>query len=121
MALGRRYWWLVIVVLVAVIDIAGRFVLTFDMARVTAFESVLFVGTSLVLAVISTKYRHASLLLARVERGLAVVFGLAGVRASLWAAGVGVAVANLVTLVIGVALAIGLVLRKRYLAQRRTG
>lgn len=121
MVLGRRYWLLMIVVLVAVVDFVGRLVLAFDMARVAALESVLFVGTSVLVAVITTTYRGTSVLLGRVERGVGVAFGLAGVRAIVWAAGARVGVANLVTLGIGVALAIGVVIRKRYQARRPTG
>ena len=66
------------------------------MARVAALESVLFVGTSVLVAVITTTYRGTSVLLGRVERGVGVAFGLAGVRALLWAAGARVGVENLV-------------------------
>lgn len=120
MARGRRYWWLVVVVLVTGLDIVGRLVLAFDMARVAAFESVLFAGTFVLVSVIKAKYRPTSVVVSRVERGLAAAFGLAGVRAVVWAVGAGVAAANLVAFVTGVALAIGFVLRKRYVTRRRT-
>ena len=118
-AFGRRYWWVVIFAFAAAVDIAGRFVLAFDMLRVAVFESVLFGSTGVLFAVIDTKYRHASVPIRRLEIGLAAAFGLAALRVILWAAGAGVAVANVVVAVVGVGLVTGLLIRKRYVGRRR--
>jgi hypothetical protein len=105
---------LVIVGVVAVIDVAGRFALNFDMAQVALFESVLFVVACALVAVITTKYAPESLALRRVERGVAVAFGLASVRVMVWAAGARPGVANMAALVVGLILAVLMIaLRKR--------
>ena len=115
---GRRYWWLVIVGVVSVIDLVGRFALNFDMAQVALFESVLFVGACAFVAVITTKYAPESRALRRVERGVAVAFGLASVRAMLWAAGARPVVANMAALVVGLMLAFVMIALRRRPASR---
>ncbi len=95
MPFGRRYWWLAISGVVAVIDIGGRFALSFNIARVALFESLLFAGAAALMVLLTTKYAPESLALSRVERGFAVAFGLASVRMMVWAAGARVGVANI--------------------------
>jgi hypothetical protein len=114
MTVSRRHWWLVIVIAVALIDIVGRLALGFAMARVIVFESVLFLGACMLIAMATARYPSQSLLVRRGERVLAVVFGLAGLRVMVWAAGAGVGVANCVVLGIGLMLALALVIRTRY-------
>ena len=118
MARGRRYWSLALVSVVIVLDIFGRVALAFDMPRIVAVEAVLFVAACLLLGVIVTHYPPASGLLARAERGLAVVFGLGGIRATVWAIGGSVVAANLVAFVAGVALVVAYIVAKRVRRRR---
>ena len=118
MPVCRRYCWLVIVGVVAVIDIVGRFALNFDMAQVALFESVLFVVACAVVAVITTKYAPESRALRRLERGVAVAFGLASVRVMVWAAGARPGVANMAALVAGLILAVLMIARRKRPAPR---
>ena len=119
MASGRRYWSLAIVIVVTVLDIFGRLALAFDMPRIVASEAVLFVAACLLMSVIVTQYQLGSGLLARVERGLAVLFGLGGLRATVWAVGGSVVAANLVAFVAAVALVVGYIVGKRVLRRRQ--
>jgi hypothetical protein len=119
MAVGRRHWWLVIVVTVALIDIVGRRALRFAMARVIVFESVLFLGACVLVTVVTARYPSQSLWVQRVERVLVVVFGLACLRVMIWAAGSGVAVANMVVLAVGLMLTLGMVIRALYVRRVR--
>jgi hypothetical protein len=119
MARGRRYWSLAIVIVVTVLDIFGRLALAFDMPRIVAVEAVLFVAACLLISVIVTQYKLAYGLLARAERGLAVVFGLGGLRAAVWAVGGSVVLANLVAFFAGVALVVGYIVGKRVLRRRQ--
>lgn len=54
---GRRYWWLLLLGLVAALDFAGRLLLAFEMRRVALFESILFVATSVLMLPLSRRYR----------------------------------------------------------------
>ena len=112
---GRRHWWLVIVLSVALIDIVGRFVLRFAMGRVIVFESVLFLWACVLVAVATVRYSSKSERARWIERALVVVFGLAGLRVMVWAAGGSVGVANMVVLGVGLMVALWLVIRARYL------
>ena len=115
---GRHYWSVAIVIVVTIVDIFGRLALAFDMPRVVAIEAVLFVVACLLMGMIVTRYRLASGLLSRVERGLAVVFGLGGVRATVWGVGTSVMTANLVAFVMAVVLVVGYIVAKRVLRRR---
>ena len=119
MVRGRRYWSLAIVILVTVLDIFGRLALAFDMPRIIASEAVLFTAACLLMGVIVTQYQLPSGLWARVERGLVVVFGLGGVRATAWAVGGSIVAANLVTFVAAVVLVVGYIVGKRVLRRRQ--
>lgn len=119
MAPGRRYWWLVILGVVGLVDIVGRLAMNFDMPRVALFEAILFVGTCALFATITKGHAPRSRALKRLECGFAVVFGLASVRVMVWAAGARVAVANMAALVLGLILLVGIVLWKRHASHRR--
>jgi hypothetical protein len=115
-----RHRWLVIVLVVALIDIGGRFAFGFNMARVIVFESVLFVAACVLMAVLAVKLPAKSARLGLVERWLGAAFGLAGIRTIVWASGAGVGVANVVVVGVGVILVLGLVINGLISKRRRS-
>lgn len=106
----RQYRRALIVVIGSVIaDFAGRWALDFDMDRVIPFEALLFLAGGGVLLLAAKRDRPDSARALRLDLWLALAFGLAGVRAGLWAAGMPVYVANLVILVVGIFLGVRLI------------
>jgi hypothetical protein len=109
-----RYRGLIVLAVVAVLDLAARFAFDFDMARVTAFEAVLFLTTCVLLMALSAVVPLAAATWRGVDRVAAVVVGLAGVRAAVWASGAPVMLANLITLAIAATVALGYVVWRRW-------
>ena len=104
---------LIIVVGVSIADLAGRFALQFQMKRVTLFEALLFAFAAILL--IWPRHHKGS----AIESWLAVVFGLGSLRATLWAGGLRVGLANLVVLGVFLLALLGYAIR-RWVYGRRT-
>ena len=68
-----------------------------------------FAALFLLLIVIARRRPAANAKVRRIETGLAVLFGLGSIRATLWAVGVTVAMANLIVFVIGIAGVVGFI------------
>jgi uncharacterized membrane protein len=79
------------------------------MSRVVPLEAILFLLGSFVLLWASRRDKADSLNAQRLDLWLALAFGLAALRAALWASGVPVYVANLVILALGIVLGAGFV------------
>jgi uncharacterized membrane protein YfcA len=106
----RQYRRALVVVIASVIaDFAGRWALDFDMGRVIPFEALLFLAGGGVLLLAAKRDKPDSARALRLDLWVALAFGLAGVRAGLWAAGMPVYVANLVILVLGIFLGVRLI------------
>jgi hypothetical protein len=116
-----RYRWLVVILLAAAIDFSARLALGFDMARVAVAEAVLFGGVAALMFWTARTSRLDSTPLHRLEVASAMAFGFAAVRASVWAAGARVLVANLITLGLAVAVGLGLLVRWRRVRRQRRG
>lgn len=83
------------------------------MDRVIPFEAVLFLAGAGVLFWAARRDKPDSTRAWRLDLWLALVFGLAGARAGLWAGGMPVYVANLVILVLGIFLGARLIVWSR--------
>ena len=109
-----RRWmpWLLLFAIVAIIELAVRFAIPFELRRVLVVEAVLFLGAGVVSGMLVRRsvqvgWRYA------LQWVLVGALVLAAVRAGFWAAGVPVARANQIIGLLG-ALALGAVwLRRR--------
>jgi len=109
---------LLITAAVAAADLIARLVFIFEMSRVVVVEAVLFGVACLLLLWAAGRDRVASLTAGRFDLFLAIFFALGSLRASLWAAGLRVGLANLITLGVGVVIAMGYLSRR--CTRRRT-
>jgi hypothetical protein len=94
--------WTLIILAVGLVDFAVRFGTGFNMVWVLRGEAVLFLGTGLALWMLQRRTPAQIRWQRRVQRVLAALFGLGGLRAALWGSGVAVARANVVVLILGV-------------------
>ena len=111
---GRQ--WMLLILVVTLADGAVRFATNFAMVWVVRAEAILFLGASLALRVLLDRRPAQVRWQLGLQRALVAAFALAGLRAALWAAGLHVARANIVVLVVGallVALAIVRARRRR--------
>ena len=113
MTLARKSLWLLLLLGSIGIDFAARILLDFDIQRVVTFEAAFFAALFLLLIVIARRRPAANAKVRRLETGLAVLFGLGSIRATLWAVGVTVAMANLIVFVIGIAAVVGFMAWRR--------
>jgi hypothetical protein len=104
---------LAVVTASVIADFAARFAFDFDMDRVVPFEAVLFLAGAGTLLWAAGRDKPISPRARRLDLWLALVFGLAGVRAGLWAGGMPVYIANLVILVLGIFLGARLIVWSR--------
>jgi ABC-type iron transport system FetAB permease component len=112
---------LIVLVAATLADLTVRFAVNFDTSRVVSLEAVLFLVASAALLWAARRDKAVSLSARRVDLWLALAFGLAALRAALWASGVPVYVANLVILVLGIVLGAGFVLWSRRAARESAG
>lgn len=94
-------------------DLAARYLLDFDMKRVVPFEAALFLATAGALLWAARQDKPECSRAHRLDLWLALAYGLAGVRAGLWASGIPVHIANLVILVLGIFLGARLIVWSR--------
>jgi hypothetical protein len=104
---------LVVMVAAVIADFTARFAFDFDMDRVVPFEAVLFLAGAGTLLWAAGRDKPFSPRAQRLDLWLALAFGLAGVRAGLWAGGMPVYIANLVILGFGIVLGALLFIRSR--------
>jgi hypothetical protein len=100
----KSHKWLVwtgLAAAIAAIDLATRFALPFDLQRVLLVEALLFFVGGLAVLGIGTRPPQASGWRRVLERLLAGGLVLAALRSALWAAGLPVARANLIILILG--------------------
>ena len=95
---------LVIVLAATLADITARFAVNFETSRVVSLEAILFLIGGAMLLWAAKRDKGESLNAQRLDLWLALAFGLAGVRAALWAVGIPVFIANLVILALGIVL-----------------
>jgi ABC-type iron transport system FetAB permease component len=112
---------LIVLAAATLADFTVRFVVNFDTSRVVSLEAVLFLVASAVLLWAARRDKADSLNAQRLDLWLALAFGLAALRAALWASGIPVYVANLVILVLGIVLGAGFVLWSRRAARESAG
>jgi hypothetical protein len=86
--------WTAVVTIATALDLAGRFLLPFDLMRVMRIEAVLFPFAGLVLMLMVRQEPRASGWRRTLRWGLIVCFLLAGLRAALWAIGAHPLIAN---------------------------
>ena len=103
-----------ILVVVAIVDFAGRLALNFQMSRVALFEALLFAVAAILLI---WPIRRDKVLL--INYWLALAFALGSLRAALWASGLSVGLANLIVFGVFLLLVIGYAVR-RWVLHRRT-
>jgi asparagine N-glycosylation enzyme membrane subunit Stt3 len=101
-----------------VLDFGGRILLGFDMIRVSAMESVIFGMAGLFLLWASRREREFPRV-RKTEMILSAVFGVAALRAGVWAWSGDVFVANLAVLSVIVAAAAALAYRRRRGSRRQ--
>lgn len=104
---GRWLVWTGLVAAITAIDLAARFALPFSLQRVLVVEAVLFFLGALATLALSARPPQASGWRRVLQRILAAGLVLAALRAALWAAGLPVARANLIILVLGVVMLTG--------------
>jgi hypothetical protein len=110
---------LLIAAAVLVADVGGRLAFAFQMSRVILLEAVVFGTAALLLVWAARRDREQSPTAWRVDLWLAVIFGLASLRAGLWSGGLPVGVANLAVLGVGMLAALGYGLRRWVLRRGR--
>jgi hypothetical protein len=99
------------------IDLTARFAWEFRLDRVLRTEAVLFLAAGGVFVMLLRRRPRATGWLRLLQVTLAAAFGLAGVRAALWAAGAPVVTANMAIFALAVvAAAIAWVRRRRRVA-----
>ena len=104
---------LIILVVVAIVDFAGRLAFNFQMKRVALFEALLFA-----LAAVSLIWPIRRDKVLSINSWLALAFALGSLRAGLWSAGMSVGLANLIVFGVFVLVVIGYVVRRRILHRR---
>ncbi|MEK6754543.1 MAG: hypothetical protein AABZ02_00160 [Bacteroidota bacterium] len=104
---------LVIVLAVTLADLTARFDVDFETSRVVSLEAILFLMGGAMLLWAAKRDKAESLSAQRLDLWLALAFGLAGVRAALWAIGIPVFLANPAILALGIALGALLIIWSR--------
>jgi hypothetical protein len=107
----------VVLAAVLVSDLGVRLLMDFQMNRILAIESVLFAVAGVLLLWSARHDRRATKAVGRLDSWLAIFFALGSLRAGLWAAGLRVGLANLITLGTGVLIAMGY-LSRRWMRRR---
>jgi hypothetical protein len=105
--------WIGLAAAITAIDLVSRFALPFNLQRVLVVEAVLFFVGALATLTLSTRPPRPSGWRRVLPRLLAGGLLLAAFRAALWAAGMPVARANLIILVLGVVMLAGAQWRTR--------
>lgn len=95
-----------VVLVAALLDLAARFLLSWDFALVLLVEGVLFLAACATILGLERTVREASARGRWLRRGLAAAFGLGGLRSLSWGLGASVMVANLVALGAALVLAV---------------
>ncbi len=111
--IGRTAQWAGVVVLATAFDLAGRFLLPFDLMRVMRIEAVLFPLAGIALVLMLRREPRASGWRRTLQWGLVACFLLAGLRALLWAAGAHPLIANITPPSVFVLSVLVLVIRRR--------
>jgi hypothetical protein len=106
---NARTWrsWVTPFSLIAALDLFVRFALPFSLGRVLIVEAGLFLGAALVTRALIAQPPLRSGWRRVVQLSLMWAFGLAALRAAIWAAGQPVMRANLATFVAAILLLIG--------------
>ena len=111
---GRTAQWAGVVVVATALDLAGRFLLPFDLMRVMRIEAVLFPVAGIVLLLMVWREPSASGWRRTLQWGLIACFLLAGLRAVLWAVGAHPLIANVTSPAVFVVSGLALVFRRRF-------
>lgn len=105
-----------IIVVCAILDVAARILLEFNMVLVSAAEAVLFGATAAAFVWVADR-EHMEEKARRVHLTLAGIFGLAALRSGIWAGFGDVMLANMCVLGAGVFMVLGVwIYRRRQLS-----
>jgi NAD(P)-dependent dehydrogenase (short-subunit alcohol dehydrogenase family) len=110
---ATTFRWTAVVVLATAVDLAGRFLLPFDLMQVMRIEAVLFPLAGIVLLLMVRREPRASGWRRMLQWGLIACFLLAGLRAALWAIGAHPLIANITSPTVFVLSVLVLVFRRR--------
>jgi hypothetical protein len=95
--------WGLVILAAAAVDLAVRFAVRFDLARVQRAEAVLFPAAALALFALLRREPRAAGWARAWRVGLILTFLLGGLRAGMWASGMPVHLANLAVLAVATA------------------
>lgn len=110
-----------ILAMVLVADLIGRLALDFEMRPVLLLETLVFGTACLLFLWAASRDRSLSATAVKVDLFLALIFGLASIRAELWWAGLPVGMANIIVLGLGVFVVVGYLVWRRMFRRNGAG